>query len=80
MNQQELLAALTDQLIQQSMEMAVLRSAYVALARQLDRRGLLPVEDLQADLRTMAAAQPDEGWQAGHSALADGLRFASATP
>jgi len=78
MNQQEILAALADQLDQQSMELTVLRSAYVLLARQLDRCGALPIADLQADLRTMAAAQPDEGWQAGHEEIAAALQQARA--
>lgn len=73
MDQQKILTALVEQLDRQNMQLTVLRSAYVALARQLEIRGLLPLTDLRADLQTMAAAQPDEDWRSGHEELAAAL-------
>ncbi|WP_175716562.1 hypothetical protein [Burkholderia anthina] len=70
MNQQEILTALVEQIGQQDMQLTVLRSAYLTMARQLDRRGMLPLADLQADVWTMGTCQPDEGWQSGHRELA----------
>ncbi|WP_175872022.1 hypothetical protein [Burkholderia sp. BCC0397] len=78
MDQQEILTALVEQLDHQSMQLAVLRSAYVVLARQLEIRGLLPLTDLQADLQTMAAAQPDEDWRCGHEELAAAVQHVHA--
>ncbi|KWH38508.1 hypothetical protein WL99_32755 [Burkholderia cepacia] len=78
MDQQEILTTLVEQLDQQNMQMTVLRSAYLVLARQLEIRGLLPLTDLKADLRTMAAAQPDEDWQFGHEELAAALQHVHA--
>lgn len=66
----DLIDALTTELKHQHMELSVLRSAYLVLARQLDRKGVLPLEDLQADVRMMGAVQPDEGWQDGHANIA----------
>jgi hypothetical protein len=74
MDQQEILTALVEQLAHQDMQLTVLRSAYVVLARQLEIRGVLPLTDLKADLQTMAAAQTDEDWQSGHEALAAAVR------
>ncbi len=70
MDQQEILTALVEQLDHQNMQLMVLRSAYVVLARRLEIHGVLPLTDLKADLQTMAAAQPDEDWRSGHEELA----------
>jgi|GEM_PF-5145873 len=80
MNQQEILTGLVEQLARQSMQLTVLHSAYVVLARQLEFRGALPLTDLETDLRTMAAAQPDEEWRSCHEALAAAVCGAHGQP
>lgn len=66
----DLIDALTTELKHQHTELSVLRSAYLVMARQLDRRGVLPLEDLQLDVRMMGGVQPDEGWRDGHANIA----------
>lgn len=58
----------------------VQRSAYVALARHLQRQGHVQLPVLAADLRTLASVDADADWQSGHEHLAALLEKLNATP
>lgn len=66
----------------QSLRMAhtVQSSAYAALARHLQRQGHAHLPVLAADLRTLASAETDADWQAGHEDLATLLDKLNAMP
>ena len=58
--------------------LAALRTAYVMLARQLSRRGLVPLTDLAHDLETMSVVQADLAQQEFLAEIASALRDVSA--
>lgn len=81
MNTNEQIANLIEQLNDEiSMMRAVQSSAYVTLARHLALQGLLDLDSLANDIDTLGNAQPDEGWQSGHAALAGALRLINGLP
>lgn len=68
------LEALTAEVQTLHMSHTVQRSAYMALALHLAKQGHVSLPVLAADLCTLGATQPDEGWQEGHLELAALLR------
>lgn len=59
------------------MQLAVLNSAYVTLARHLAVRGHADIQALAADLECMADTQDNSTWREEHMRLAGVLRVLS---
>lgn len=69
------LEALSDQVESDRMNALVNQSAWLALVRHLSAQGLVNLQTLEQDLRTLGNAQPDEDWQEGHEGYAGAVRL-----
>ena len=69
------LEALSDQVESDRMSTWVNRSAWLALVRHLAAQGLVNLQTLEKDLRSLGHSQPDEGWREGHEDYAGAVRL-----
>lgn len=74
------LEALSDQVESDRMNALVNQSAWLALVRHLSAQGLVNLQTLEQDLRTLGSTQPDEGWQEGHEGYAGAVQLLRGLP